>query len=195
MDHAVIDYISRFISLSEEEKTIIKDQNLFRHYPKNEILLKEGSFAKECYFIIKGCIRAYYLKDGEEKNTEFYFENQTVRPLSYQTNSPSVHFLSCLEDCIVAVGSEERNRTLIQKVPKLTELVSQMTEAMLVQKTQDFDHFKNHSPEERYLLLQQQSPELLVRIPLFHLASYLGITKISLSRIRRRIHQKKSMPD
>jgi CRP-like cAMP-binding protein len=147
-------------------------------------------YAKECFFIIKGCLRVFYLKDGEEHNTEFYFENETVRPISYQTNQPSQYYISCLEDCILAIGSVERNAKLIEQIPKLSTLILKMNEDLLIKKTLDFDNFKNHSPEERYLLLLEQNPELLNRIPLFHLASYLGITQISLSRIRSRINQK-----
>ncbi len=193
MDDLIIDYISRFISLSDKELKIIREQNLFRQYKKNDILLQEGAYAKECFFVIKGCIRAYYLKDGEERNTEFFIENQTIRPISYQTNQPSSYYLSCLEDSILAIGSEERNKKLVEQIPGLASLIQQLNEALLIQKTVDFDSFKNHSPEERYLLLLQQKPELLNRIPLFHLASYLGITQISLSRIRSRISQKKKV--
>jgi hypothetical protein len=67
-----------------------------------------------------------------------------------------------------------------------------MNENLLIQKTIDFDNFKKHSPEERYLLLLKNKPDFLKRIPLYHLASYLGITQISLSRIRNRILEKKS---
>ena len=187
MNNSIIDYISQFIRLTEEEANITCEQNLFRQYPKNEILLAEGKYATECYFIIKGCVRAYYIKDGEERNTDFFFENQTIRPVSYQTKQPSEYYLSCLEDCVIAVGNEARNQKLVVQIPKLSSLISQMNEELLLQKTLEFDHFKSNSPEERYKNLLKNNPELLNRIPLFHLASFLGITQVSLSRMRRRI--------
>jgi CRP-like cAMP-binding protein len=190
MNSNIIEYISQFIPLSDDEIKIITEQNLFKHYKKNDLLLSEGEYAKDCYFIVQGCIRAYYLKDGEERNTDFFFENQTVRPVSYQTKQPSPYFLSCLKDTMVAIGNEERNQKLVEQVPKLSTMVSQMNEDIIVRKTLEFDTFKNHSPEERYLLLLKNKPDLLKRIPLYHLASYLGITQISLSRIRNRILQK-----
>ena len=67
-----------------------------------------------------------------------------------------------------------------------------MNESLPIQKTEEFDNLKNHNPEERYLLLLKNKPELLNRIPLYHLATYLSITQISLSRIRNRILEKKS---
>lgn len=190
MDNQIIDYISQFITLSEEEVQVITRQNLFKQYSKNEILLSEGAIAKDCYFIIRGCVRSYYIKDGEERNTDFFFENQTIRPVSYQTKAPSAYYLSCMEDCVIAIGNEARNQELIRQVPNLSAMVMQMNDELLVQKTVEFDSFKNHNPEERYLMLLKNKPELLNRIPLYHLASYLGITQISLSRIRNRILSK-----
>lgn len=191
MDHHVLNFIRQFIPLSDEEANIIIQQNVFRHYSKNDVLLTEGAFAKECYFVVKGCVRSYYIKDGEERNTEFYFENQTIRPVSYQTHAPSAYYLACLEDCILSVGTEENNAQLLEQVPRLAELILKMNEQLLLQKTLEFDRFKNHNPEERYTLLLEYSPELLQRIPLYHLASYLGITQVSLSRIRSRSLAKK----
>ena len=190
MEENIINYISQFIKLTEEEEKIITEQNLFRHYKKNDILLEEGENAKVCYFVVKGCVRAYYLKNGEERNTDFFFENQTIRPLSYQTNKPSTYYLSCLEDCILSIGSESKNKKLAEQIPKLSSLILQMNESLLVQKTLELDNFKTHSPEERYLMLLRNRPEHLKRLPLYHLASYLGITPISLSRIRNRISSK-----
>jgi CRP-like cAMP-binding protein len=190
MNNFIINYISQFIELSEAEKEIINEQNLFRHCKKKEILLSEGQYANDCYFIIKGCVRTYYIKDGEERNTDFYFENQTIRPISYLTKKPSECYFSCVEDSVIAIGNEERNQKLVAQIPSLSSLVLQMNEDLLIQKTLEFDNFKNNNPEERYLLLLKNKPELLNRIPLYHLASYLGITQISLSRIRSRIFDK-----
>lgn len=187
MDSSIIDYISQFIKLTEDEARIISNQNLFRQYKKNEILLAEGKYAKDCYFIIKGCVRAYYIKDGEERNTDFFFENQTIRPISYQTKQPSEYYLSCLEECIIAIGDEGRNQKLVEQIPKLSALILKMNEELFFKKQLELDHFKSNNPEERYIHLLENKPEFLNRIPLYHLASYLGITQVSLSRIRGRI--------
>lgn len=187
MDDLIIDYISKYISLTGEETEIIKKQNLIRQYKKNEVLLEEGELARECYFVLSGCVRAYYLIDGEERNTEFYFESQTITPVSYQNKSVSEYYLSCLEDCVLAVGSDERNKKLVEQIPALSSLISQMAGDLLIQKTIAFDNFRNSSPEERYLHLLDKNPDLVNRIPLYHLASYLGITQVSLSRIRKRV--------
>lgn len=190
MEDPIIRFISQYITLTGEEKELLKGQNVIRAFPRDTILLAEGDSPRTCYFVIKGCVRAYYLKDGEERNTDFYFEQQTIVPINYNTDRPSPHFLACLEDCMLAEGDPERNRKLLEQIPALSKMVGQLNEQLLTQKTIAFDQFKQHSPEERYQLLLENQPELLKRIPLYHLASYLGITHISLSRIRKRLAQK-----
>ncbi|MGV3597533.1 MAG: Crp/Fnr family transcriptional regulator [Bacteroidota bacterium] len=187
MDEVIINFISKHIPLSEQEVEIIVSQNLIKHFKKNELLLAEGQQAKECYFVLNGCVRSYYLIDGEERNTNFYTENQAITPVSYQTQTPSAYYLSCLEDCVLAVGSAERNNELMEKIPKLSALIMEMNNQLLLQKEAELDNFKTFTPEQRYIKLVQQNPQLASRIPLYHLASYLGITQVSLSRIRKRI--------
>ena len=119
MESNIIDYISQFIKLTVDEVRIIGEQNLFRHYKKNDIMLSEGEYAKDCYFIVQGCVRLYYIKDGEERNTDFFFENQTIRPGSYQTKLPSEYYLSCLEDCLLAIGNETKNQKISGANPKI----------------------------------------------------------------------------
>lgn len=179
--------MSKYVPLSDDEIEIITKQNLIRHYKKNEVLLSEGEQARECYLVLSGCIRAYYLINGEERNADFYIKNDTIASISYQTQMPSKYYLSCIEDCVVAVSSESRNKKLINLIPKLSFLIMQTNQERLIQKTVEFDSFKNHNPEQRYLDLIEQKPDLVNRVPLYHLASYLGITQVSLSRIRKRI--------
>lgn len=186
----VIGFISRYIALSEEEADLIRAQNLIRFCKKDEVLLSEGALSKACYFVLKGCIRSYYLIGGEERTTEFYTENQAITPVGYITGEPSAYYLSCLEDSIVAIGSEDRNRQLLEKVPKLASLVMQMNSELLAGNQVALDDFKNLSPEMRYLKLLETRPDLFSRVPLYHLATYLGITPVSLSRIRKRIFSK-----
>lgn len=187
MDDAIIEFISKYITLTEEEKKIITAQNLIKQYRKNDVLLAEGEMASTCYFVLKGCVRAYYIIDGEERNTDFFIESQTITPVSYLNRTPSEYYLACLEDCVIALGDEERNKALIEQVPRLGMLITQMSGELLMQKVVELDHFKNDSPEQRYLKLMENRPDLMNRIPLYHLASYLGITQVSLSRIRKRL--------
>jgi CRP-like cAMP-binding protein len=185
MIHEIIKFITHYVPLTDEEIQIIEDLKLIATYKKNTILLSEGEWAKECYFVLKGCVRSYYLIDGVEKTTEFYTEQQGIVPTAYVTKRPSEYYLACIEDCVLSLGT--KNDLLIEKIPKLKTLILQMNSEMLVEKQLTFDHFKNSSPEVRYKRLMETRSELFGRVPLNQLASFLGITPESLSRIRRRV--------
>lgn len=190
MDSKIIEFISQYISLTEEESRIIEKSKFIKEFNRDDILLKEGEYSNQCFFVLKGCVRAYYLLDGEEKNTEFFVENDTIVPVSYRTKRPSKYFLSCLEDSFISVATSEQSKLLVKNVPKLQNLVAQLNENKLIQKQIMYDDFKNLTVEERYLKLVETRPNLVNRIPQYHLATFLGITPVSLSRLKGRILRK-----
>ncbi len=196
MKQTIVDFISAHIPLNAEEISVLNDFTFIKSYPKDAILLAEGNLPQVCYFILKGCIRTYYLLNGVEKTTEFYTENETITPIGYIKNEPSRYFISCVEDTVVAVGNSNSNATLIEKIPKLEPFLIAMSSRLLAEKQTALDDFKNQSAEERYLHLLAHKPHLLQRVPQNYLASYLGITPVSLSRLRKRIsgHKNNSAP-
>lgn len=190
MGNQIIAFILQYIPLSESEIQIIEQSNLIVEYAKGDTLLRASEYSNKCFFILKGCVRSYYLIDGEERNTEFFVENDTITPVSYITKKPSEYYLSCIEDSIISVATPEQSKSLIQQVPRLQELVFQLNEKLIVKKQIMLDDFKNLSVEARYLKLMETRPDLLNRVPLYHLATFLGITPVSLSRLRRRLLDK-----
>lgn len=186
-EQLIFDFITQYIPLRDADKAVISQQNLFRVITKNTVLLQPDQFAKECYFILKGCIRKYYLVDGEERNTAFYFENDTITPSGYFTKKPSAYFLATLEETIVAIGSEERNKVLIERIPALAAMIQTLNTENITATENELDTFKTLSPENRYLHLLTSRPDIFDRIPLYHIATYLGITPVSLSRMRKRL--------
>lgn len=187
METDLIEFLSRYIVLSEEEVQVIKKLNLIKEFKKNTILLKEGQVSTECYFVLKGCVRSYYLLEGEEKTTEFFVENQPVTPVSYIKNIPSEYYLTCLEDCILSIGSSKKTDQFLNELPKFASLIGTISNDLLANNQMQFDDFRNLPPEKRYLKLLEKRPDLINRVPQYHLASYLGIKPQSLSRIRKRI--------
>lgn len=187
MEDKILKFITEYISLTEEEINILNAQHLFVKFKKNTILLSEGELAKVNYFVLEGCVRSYYLIDGDEKTTEFYTENEGIIPVSYYKKEPSDYYLSCVEDCVLAVGSEESHKALIEKIPKLNSLIIQHNHEFMAESKVSFDNFKNLNPKARYLKFIETRPDLYNRVPQYYIASYLGITAESLSRIRKRI--------
>ena len=192
MQDILFDFISKYIFLTEEEKNAILSLDLFRSVKKGTTLLKEGQKSQEEYFVLKGCIRKYYIIDGEEKTTAFYTEMEGLVPHCAISQTPSEYFISCAEDTILTVTNPGMGVDLNIKFPKFEIMCRILSEELLAKQQINFDEFKTSSPEQRYLNLLQKRPDLIQRVPQHQLASYLGIKPQSLSRLRARILEKKS---
>ena len=158
-----------------------------KEIPSKTILLQEGDVATHLHFVKKGCLRMWFNKDGKDITTQFFLEGQVVASIeSFMTKQPSIFTLESIElSTIVSISSEEFEQ-ILQAIPDLKEGFQQML----------FQRFRNYSqlflsrikdtPKERYEDLVKNHPEIIKRIPQHYIASYLGITPISLSRIRNR---------
>ncbi len=175
------------MTLYEEEKAAISELNLFRTYKKNSLLLKEGEFSDSSYFVLQGCIRCYYIIDGEEKTTAFFMESESFSPHCVIDKKPSAYYVSCVEDCILGVSTPRMEKDIFKKFPRFESLCRVLSEELLVKNQLSFDDFKNSTPEQRYLHLSQTRPGLIQRVPQYQIASFLGIKPESLSRIRKRL--------
>jgi len=190
MQDILFDFISKYVSLTEEEKQAIVSLDIFHSFKKGTILLKEGQLSKEGYFVLKGCIRTYYVIDGDEKTTAFYTEMEGLTPHCVKTKAPSEYFISCVEDTILTIANPDMEVQIFSKFPKFETLCRILSEELLAKQQIDFDAFKTSSPEQRYLNLLQKRPDLVQRVPQHQLASFLGIKPQSLSRLRTRILEK-----
>jgi CRP-like cAMP-binding protein len=191
MQDLLFDFIAKYISLTEDEKNAILSLDLFRSVKKGTVLLEEGQNAKDSYFVLKGCIRIYYIIDGEEKTTAFYTEMDALTPHCVITKAPSKYYISCVEDSILTVSNAAMEVEVNSKFPKFEIMCRLLSEELLAKKQIDFDEFKTSSPEQRYLNLLQSRPDLIQRVPQHQLASFLGIKPQSLSRLRARIIDRK----
>lgn len=192
MQDLLFDFIAKYIIITEKEKNALLSLNLFHSVKKGTILLKEGQKSEGNYFVLKGCIRVYYIIDGEEKTTAFYTEMEGLTPPCVISKAPSDYFISCVEDSIILISNEDMSAEVNSKFPKFEMMCRMLSEELLAKKQIDFDEFKTSSPEQRYLNLIKKRPDLIQRVPQHQLASYLGITPQSLSRLRARIVEKKS---
>lgn len=192
MQDLLFDFIAKYIIITDEEKNALLSLNLFHSVKKGTVLLKQGQKSEGNYFVLKGCIRVYYIIDGEEKTTAFYTEMEGLTPPCVISNAPSDYFISCVEDSIILISNEDMSAEVNSKFPKFEIMCRMLSEELLAKKQIDFDEFKTSSPEQRYLNLIKKRPDLIQRVPQHQLASYLGIRPQSLSRLRARIVEKKS---
>jgi CRP-like cAMP-binding protein len=190
MTNILFDFISKYVSLTDDEKNAIVSLDIFRSFKKGTTLLKEGQKSKDGYFVLKGCIRTYYVINGDEKTTAFYTEMEGLTPHCVINKAPSEYFISCVEDTILTVANPDMEVEIFSKFPKFETLCRILSEELLAKQQIDFDEFKTSSPEQRYLNLLKIRPDLVQRVPQHQLASYLGIKPQSLSRLRARIFEK-----
>ncbi len=190
MENILFDFLSKYVALTEEEKNALISLDLFRSVKKGTILLREGQKSKDSYFVLKGCIRAYYMVDAEEKTTAFYTEMDALTPHCVISKTPSAYYVSCIEDTILTISNTDMEAEMNGKFPKFEILCRKLSEELLAKKQIDFDKFRTSSPEQRYLHLLETRPDLIQRVPQHQLASYLGVQPQSLSRLRARITEK-----
>lgn len=177
--------------LSDSEKQEILQRLDIRSFPKGTILLREGQSCRYCYFILKGCIREYRLDGNSEHTSAFYTEQQAAAQfLAYSMGKTSDCYWECTEDCELVVGNLEQEAAMYDDFPALKEMTRKMMETDFGTTQEAFARFRSQSPEERYLDLLENRPDLLQRVPQHQLASMLGITPESLSRIRKRLTRK-----
>ena len=180
--------IQRFVSFSDEDWNLIVPHLTEKELKKNQLFAQEGKRATDIAFVLEGNLRQFYSKDGEEKTTYFYFEN---------------HLMSSYMSCITGQPSQlsiealTASRLLVFTYPVLQSLYTQsqpwekfgrlIAEYIAIGLEERMVGLLMLSPEERYnQLLQSNKQKILERIPQHYIANYLGITPVSLSRIRNR---------
>lgn len=186
-----IDIFRQFTDFNDSELEIIIPYFEFKKFNKKTILLDIGKVSNEVFYLIKGCIRLYCEKNGEELSTYFFTENMFAGSYdSFLSRKPSKVAIETLEECEVLVLTHKAQEKLYEIFPKMNEFVRKAIEQRFILLHDLFISYLLNSPEERYLMLQKDRPDLLQRIPQHQIASFLGITRVSLSRIRNRVAKK-----
>ena len=182
---SLFQYFSKYNPLSKEAEQAITEISSIVTIKKNKDLQPIGHTCKTIYFIKKGVARIYYFKDGIDITESFFFENSIIaRVESLFTGKPSRKAIQILEDAeIIAINSTKLFK-LYDAYPEIERLFRKIFEAAYVETVNRIEGIQFHSAEERYNALIKETPNVLKRVPLKYIASYLGITQVSLSRIR-----------
>lgn len=178
------------MTISDDLAELLLSNVPISRFPKGTVLLRQGEVPTVTYFILKGCVRSYTLRNGDDRTIEFYAEEDPVLPIGFGNAEPSTHFLECLEDTVAVVNGADQEARMLAAHPELKSVCLGMAELMAAKLQSAFAGYKTATPEERYKELVGRRSDLLRRVPLYHIASYLGIKPETLSRIRGKIARK-----
>jgi CRP-like cAMP-binding protein len=184
MQH-LLSQIKKFSPLSSEAENALQDCFEKITLAKYEFLLQEGKVCRHLYFLEKGALRGFYNLDGKEITHWFGFENDFVTSFhSFITQEPAVENIQLLEGCILWGISKETLTSLFNRHHEIERLMRIAYEKYYIRLEERFVNAQFKTASERYQDLLLQSPHIVERVPLGCIASYLGISQETLSRIR-----------
>lgn len=181
--------IEQFTPLTEDEWQMMQSLLSERTITRHECMIREGMMGRELGYILEGEMRHYYTHAEEQRTTYFYFENAFVGPyMSCVTGQPSRLTIEALSDTRLLVFPYEGFKALFQRSHTWERFGRKLAEYLAIGLEDRMVGLLTLSPEERYKdLLGSNKRKILERIPQQHIANYLGITPVSLSRIRKRL--------
>ena len=187
MDNNLKKFITKYVKLSDVELEDIANKFKSKVVKKNAYLLKQGTICKDLVLVQKGCLRLYYMKDDIEVSVWFAFQQSSaVEIYSFISENPSNYFLQAIEDSEVFYLSKTALNKLYQYQPKMQEMMRNFWEDVILNLINRFTALQTDSAEKRYLDLLHK-PAYFKTIPQKFLASFIGVTPTSLSRIRKQI--------
>jgi len=180
-----LNILSGYSFLSDDTKSQLKPHISRKYLSKDDLLLKQGEVCKYIYYVNKGFIRIFYFKDGKEvtewlTNDKHFFFSIT----SFFENAPSHLIIEAIEDSEIIQLSKEGLDKLRKTNLEVANLMYEWISVSLVLSQKRMDSIQFETAKQRYDSLLKIQPEILNRVPLQHIASFLGITQETLSRIR-----------
>ncbi|MBN2793777.1 MAG: Crp/Fnr family transcriptional regulator [Clostridia bacterium] len=178
-------FLRNFLSCDENTLEEIIKLLDFRTYEKHKILVAQGAYTDRCYFVLQGLLRQYHVdEDGNEVTAQFYTQGMSAL---HDIKEEAFNQLETLEDTVVVVGDKASEERMYKAFSQVQSANMAIMAEQLNQIHRDFTLFKKASPEERLRMLLEDKRDLVNRVPQRMLASYLGMTPESFSRIKKRM--------
>lgn len=188
----LIENIQLYTSLNKDEIDLLREAVDKKTFRKNEIIFTEGKIANDIFFVTKGCVRLFYNVDGNEKTAFFYTEGQFIcAGESYTFNIPAIENYQAIENTEIFVFGKSKINRLLELAPKFEVIARIATENELITCQRVIASFVTKSAEERYVDLLNTQGELFQRVPQQYIASFLGVSPETLSRIKTRVFNKR----
>ncbi|MBB3701300.1 Crp/Fnr family transcriptional regulator [Flammeovirga yaeyamensis] len=175
------------VEISEEEWEYISQHFTYKRLKKHQFLIQEGSNVPNEFWIVKGLVKSYFMEDsGKEHILQFAFENYWVSDFqAYQNHGISTLNIDCIEDAEFLVMSFEDREKMCEKVPALANFFRIKSTKGYISLQQRVMGLMKDSAEKRYNDLVQKLPDLIQRVPKKYIASYLGVSRETLSRFSK----------
>jgi CRP-like cAMP-binding protein len=183
----LLNYIHSLTSFSDESWKLLQPALTQKKFNKNELLLKQGQICDSLFYIDKGYCKSYYDIDGIVKNTGFYFENEIATNVrSFGSGQRSEFNIIACEQLTTVVFDKEELFKISKQVIEV-ETLGRNCIRLFATKQEEFSNlFKLYSAQERLEYIEAKYPEIIQRVSLSQLASFLGVARETLSRIRKR---------
>lgn len=182
----------RLHPLSEAMRERLSVIAQIKSYNKNDVLLKEGDVANHACFVLKGLARAYYVTEGRTVTSRFMDEGFMITSwISFYTRKPGYEYIEMLEDSVLACMHYDAIQALYIDFPAFNTMGRKLTEHYFFLAEQRTQMLRKHTAEEKYQFFLQQHPDLLQRVPQKHIATYLGMSEETISRVRGKLARSK----
>jgi len=159
--------------------------------PAKTVLLEEGRISQHYIFIEKGCVRTFFNNNGDDKTVQFFFENEGLSSFdSFINNVPSAFTIETIEPSVIYLLPKQHVLRLMDELshePDFAQMILQMTARRQMHYINEFVSIIRDTPEQRYQLLLSERPHIVQRVPQHYIASYLGVSKVHLSRIKSKL--------
>lgn len=187
----LLNYIDKFVSLTTEEKDFLISKVSYRKYLKGQFIVQQGDICKYQGFVLSGCTKTFYTdEDGQEHIIMFAIEDWWTSDIgSFITQTAADFNVQCLENTELIMFSIDNIEDLYKNIPKLERLFRQLIERALVASQKRIIRSFSLTAKDRYIYFRNQYPKIEQRIPQYMIASYLGITKEFLSKIKSQLAQ------
>ena len=185
----LIEYINRYVNLTQKETDLLLENITHRKYLKGQYISQQGDICRFESFVIKGCLKTFYVDtEGQEHVVLFAIENWWTADLgSFLTQEPADYNVQCIEDTEVIQFSFDKMELLYQEIPKLERFFRIIIQKAFVASEKRIIRNFSLTAKERYIEFKNTYPQIEQRVPQYLIASYLGITKEFLSKIRGQI--------
>ena len=181
----------KYEPMKESDLDSLQDYAIFRTYKKNEVIIKKDSQVQGLFFVVKGSLRVYYDRNGNDKTTFFHSKGAFVRSYTHGTfQIPAKENYQALEETTLLIFDKHKLEAMFKLFPKLERIARLGVESGLSKYQQLIVSHILLSPEERFVELLAVNKDLFQKASQKHIASYLGISPETLSRIKRKVYTK-----